>query len=515
MSLQQYIIWTCCLLSLSACRTPSSTSDTLKAANPRISPSFVTAERWREHYVNDLLPFWLHPDAMGNPVGNFPTFRCNDGSGYKLSKPCPELAHSDSWITSELGRNYFRMQSRQIFFYGVGFHLTGDLRLLKLAKAGVEFLQKNALRPDGSLVTYLQDGKPDMLGARTTSQDAAYALMGLGFYYYLTRDAAVLRDILSIKNRIFATYFVQDFFGKGQGLVRWNGQETSPLAQDLTANLDQLNAYMVLLTPLLPEPEKAQWNLEMKQIVQVLRTQFYSKRDKLFLGQLHSKATALPGWGHMDYGHTAKTFWMMNIIAKQTRDAELEQFARNGILSTIKSAYLGKDQSGRSLGYASRPHLWDGMPPRSNAKPINCPTTVKANVNCEQEWWVFAELEQAGMTVALTVPDVGLITDETNQYWLDQMVDHEGKEIWHMLSSPYGKPKFPKAHLWKNGFHTAEHALIGFLTAHWRLGESAPLFFSWTKTPERQAMTAYFYPASVASIENKANAVQLVRFVKR
>lgn len=503
------------LVCLSSCRTPVQSSDQLKAGQSQMSPSFVTAERWREHYLKDLLPYWLHPDALGSPIGNFPTFRCNDGSRFNRNRPCPELAQSDPWITSELGRDYFRMQSRQIFFYGVGFHLTGDLRFLKLAKAGVEFLQKNALRSDGSLVTYLQDGKPDSLGVRTTSQDAAYALMGLGFYYYLTRDAAILRDILKVKEHIFATYFEPDFFGKGLGLVRWNGQDTRPLAQDLTANLDQLNAYMVLVTPLLPDREKAQWNSDMKQIVKVLRTRFYSQRDKLFLGQLHDRTTSRPGWGHMDFGHTAKTFWMMNIIAKQTQDAELEQFSRNGILSTIKSAYLGKDQSGRSLGFASRPHLWEGMPPHSDARPLNCPPIIKASVNCEQEWWVFAELEQAGMTVAMNQRDVGLIMDETNQYWLDQMIDHDGKEIWHMLSSPYGKPKFPKAHLWKNGFHSAEHALIGFLTAHWRVGESAPLYFAWTKTPERHAMTAYFYPATVASVENKANAVQLVRFQKR
>lgn len=35
-----------------------------------------SGEDWLEHYTNDLLPFWDMPDAWGQPVGNFPTFRC-------------------------------------------------------------------------------------------------------------------------------------------------------------------------------------------------------------------------------------------------------------------------------------------------------------------------------------------------------------------------------------------------------------------------------------------------------
>src|SRR3954468_20825648 len=36
--------------------------------------------RWMIHLNRDLLPFWTMPEALGNPVGNFPTYRCNDGS---------------------------------------------------------------------------------------------------------------------------------------------------------------------------------------------------------------------------------------------------------------------------------------------------------------------------------------------------------------------------------------------------------------------------------------------------
>ncbi|HEX7646029.1 MAG TPA: hypothetical protein VF450_01315, partial [Noviherbaspirillum sp.] len=91
---------------------------------------------WLKHARQDLIPYWTQPAAEGDPVGRFPTFRCHDGSAYIATSPCPELSHAPDWIKSELGRNYVRMQSRQVFAYAMAFHLTGDVSLLRLAQAG-------------------------------------------------------------------------------------------------------------------------------------------------------------------------------------------------------------------------------------------------------------------------------------------------------------------------------------------------------------------------------------------
>src|SRR5581483_2601035 len=47
-------------------------------------------ERWLQHLRNDLLPFWTMPSALGKD-GNFPTYRCNDGSLVDPEHVCPEL----------------------------------------------------------------------------------------------------------------------------------------------------------------------------------------------------------------------------------------------------------------------------------------------------------------------------------------------------------------------------------------------------------------------------------------
>ena len=49
-----------------------------------------------------LMPFWTHKDALGSPLGNFPTYHCNDGS---LSN-CNELKDVD------IQSDYLRMKSR-------------------------------------------------------------------------------------------------------------------------------------------------------------------------------------------------------------------------------------------------------------------------------------------------------------------------------------------------------------------------------------------------------------------
>ena len=95
-----------------------------------------TGETWLRHLRADLLPYWAVPEAFGVPVGNFPTFRCNDGRLPDSAAPCPEVQAPPRWIKAEVGRTYVRMQGRQTYAYGVAFHLTGDRKWLDLAKAG-------------------------------------------------------------------------------------------------------------------------------------------------------------------------------------------------------------------------------------------------------------------------------------------------------------------------------------------------------------------------------------------
>src|SRR6202051_2646951 len=60
------------------------------AQDQAASANLPTASQWKQHLERDILPFWQTPAALGTPVGNFPTARCNDGSPVNPQSPCAE-----------------------------------------------------------------------------------------------------------------------------------------------------------------------------------------------------------------------------------------------------------------------------------------------------------------------------------------------------------------------------------------------------------------------------------------
>jgi hypothetical protein len=64
-----------------------------------------TGKEWITHIQNDLLPFWTTPAALGNPIGNFPTFRADDGSVIdinNLPKEVKAIDPSEKWLLNRI-----------------------------------------------------------------------------------------------------------------------------------------------------------------------------------------------------------------------------------------------------------------------------------------------------------------------------------------------------------------------------------------------------------------------------
>lgn len=110
-----------------------------------------------------------------------------------------------------------------------------------------------------------------------TSQDLAYGITGLGMYYFLTHDVGVLHKIIQLKDYIFSVYL-----DDGRGYFTWYPKHTKDPEVQIVAQLDQLYAYMVMLTPTLPQPYKDIWKKDMKKVADILITHFYSERYKFF-----------------------------------------------------------------------------------------------------------------------------------------------------------------------------------------------------------------------------------------
>ena len=443
------------------------------AADPDGLPA---GDRWIQHLREDLLPFWNLPDAWGPPQGNFPTYRCNDGRRYDAVAPCDELRPGRGWGDETPARRWVRMMSRQAYFYGVAFHLTGDPAMLDLARDGVEYLRAHAFERDtGSAVTWLEDGKPGGPPVlERTSQDLAYALVGLAMYHHLTRDPAVLQDIVRLKEHVFREYWDERW-----GMLRWVVADSHDTAeetrQELVAQLDQVNAYLLLLTPALPEPRRSAWKADLVRLARLMREKYFSPAQHMYWGTLHARDSRSPGARHNDFGHSAKALWMTERIGRLAGDDELTRFATAEGTALLRRARLLDGTWG------SRP-LADG------------------SIDAGKEWWIYAELDQLCATLALRDPARAADLATSYAFWLRSMPDHDGHEVWGRVSADGTPDRGLKVHLWKSGYHSAEHALVAYLTTQTLKGQAAVLYFAFRGAPGDYR--PYLFGGKVEAVES-------------
>ncbi len=465
-------------------------------------------QTWIDHLNYDLLPFWTTPEALGEN-GNYPTYRCNDGSLYNSSSPCPELVTAPPSIV-QLDRDYVRSNSRQVFAYGIAYNLTGDSQYLQYAKEGVDYLINNALvnmGTEGAYTYFDQNGNGLPAQEQRISQDLTYALSGLAFFYYLTRDPYVLQHIVNVKDYIFDYYYDEEW-----GLISWSKtsyqdgtmQTVSSEQRELVSQLDQIYAYMMLVTPVLPTDFngvnlKQEWEDDLVHLATIMSEQFYSPDKNLFWGAITDISEKTLETPHTDFGHSIKTLWLIYEIGKLTGNYDLVLFAQEAAPPILEEAYLPDGTWG------SKPML-DGT------------------VNPDKEWWILAELDQVAATFALRDPSYAKYLPNTYAFWLDYIVDHTNHGVWHLLTyndttGTYNVDlTFPKQHSWKNAFHSFEHAMIGYLTGQELHDMDSHLYFAFKDgigTPDVTEIRPYTYAGKVKSMVDVDGGVSITGYGKQ
>ena len=440
-----------------------------------VPAALPAGEAWVSHLSRDLAPFWLRPEALGSPVGAFPTFRCDDGRLVDPELPCGELLLAGPWVTTQLGKEFTRMRSRQAFFYGVAFHLTGEPRYLALAKAGVDHYRTHALdRAARSAVSWWKDGEGRPPVEARNAQDLAYANLGPAFYAYLTRDPDVLADALLLYDGIFARHD-----DPALGMLRWaaGGVGGERARIELVAQLDQVNAYALLLATVAPEPHRSRLRSDLARIARILVDRFWSEELGLFRGTLHDPLDSGLGSRHTDFGHTVKALWMIERTGALLGDPKLSAWARARIPAVLARAYH------------PRYGCW--------ASGVERDGSIDAGVT----WWIAAELDQAAATLALTDRRYTGYLEKTWTCWLDLLVDRENGEVWSWADLDRPERRGAKQHLWKNGYHSAEHALVSYLAAQEVHGRPATLHFALPPSASRGDLRPYLFAGEAASVE--------------
>lgn len=391
-------------------------------------PVSMRASTWKAHLERDLLPFWTTPDALGAPEGNFPTLRTMSG---RAVPGCHRLP---------------RMMGRQVFAYCAGYLVTGDERLLVHARAGVDWLIEHGWdQENGGWHAEL-----DALGHPTGShpkfaQDMAYAAMGLGAYFFVTRDPRAedylkrTHDLMFDPKRFWDAPNQRILDGMDASLKR--EVEQAGGGWELVAMLDQINAYMLLAQPVLTDPaDRERWGRDLVVLGQSIIRNFL--KDGIFWGQKKFVGT---GGRHVDFGHTLKTYWMLRLIDQRLGTRAFTELADREVPGWLKLAY--DPQHG----------LW--------GESMN----GRASANFGSPWWIYAECDQSAATQNLRDHSLMGVLERTEAGWLEHFVDRKYGEVYAGLQ-PDGRPgrDWPESSTskvwdWKNGFHSCEHALVMYI----------------------------------------------------
>jgi len=377
--------------------------------------------------------------------------------------------------------NYVRAHSRLTYAFGIAFHMTGNPHYLEVCRKGALALV-DAM--DGNYGMHVNQGADsgewDTERALRTSQDLAYGLTGLGIYYFLTHDVSILHRIIQLKDYIFKVYM-----DDGRGYLTWYPKHTKDPEVQIVAQLDQLYAYTLMLTPSLPEPYQSIWKKDMKKVVDILITQFYSERYEFFWGVESNPSSMSLGTDHTDFGHSVKTFWVILKVGELLGDPFYIDFARPKIDKILQEAYI------EDTGSWARRYNADG------------------SLDTDKEWWILAELDQACEILAIHDPAYYNYLNKTHRYWLNNMVDHDNGEIWHMVDGATNKPliQYPKAHSWKTSLHSFEHALFGYMTASHIKSEDFKLYYAlpeWERASHYN-LAPYMFFGNIVDIKTVEN----------
>jgi len=474
-------------LVLAALSLPAQLPSTVEALD-----KLHKGEWWLSHIVGDLLPWWNMQTALGTPIGKYPTTRCDDGTLYIVSRPCPEI-RNNSWINPR--NNYIVGISRQVYAYGVIFHVTGDPTWLDYMRAGVNEIRTNwidrehgGMATEWAAATNTYGPKPEW----RDPQQLGYSLLGMSFYYYLTRDPEVLPDILAIKDFIFTRYYNPKL-----GAMQWllePQDATSAESLQLVAQLDQMNTYLVLLAPLLPEPHQSGWLNTLRSLCYIMMGKFYNPQQNLFFLSANKPEDLDPRYTGVDFGHTAKALWMIRNTGLLTGDTDLIAFAETSARRHLDRAFLANNGS------------WAGGLLQGGVTDL------------DKSWWVYCELDQLAGTLALTDPSTARYLPQTHDYWLTYFVDHSTGEVWNGVDGKTNQPlkSLPKQWQWKNGYHSLEHALVSYIVCQQLKGEPVTLYYGFDHLPPDNLVRPYYYTgridASSARPDDRGGSVWQVVF---
>lgn len=441
-------------------------------------PDVLKGDRWRDHYVQDLMPYWTMPEAFGTPEGNFPTYRGMDGTLQGATERRP------------------RMLARQTYAYSVGYMLTGQPRLLQLAHSGARWLMDHAKdEARGGWHARLTSTGEAAGNDPKTAQDTAYCMLGLGAYFFVTRDPEVEAVILETRDLLFSDVYWDAQLNRVKDAVSADLSTEVDVENDggseLVAQLDPINAFLLLTQPVLSDPaRRQQFKEDLRRLADVMVSTFFS--DGIFWG-VHNKQGQYRT-KHVDFGHTLKAYWMILEIDKRLDDHPFQALVLDNVHRIVDLAY---DEPNK---------LW-------SKRPI-----ASTQVDHGSDWWIFAEEDQIAATLNMLdgryIPELSNTADGWLKHYVDDFMQSPGEVIPGITRTGNRVYNWPsadtaKCNQWKNGYHSSEHALVMYLTGRYLEDAQADLHFAVPAADSSsfEARPYFFHGTEVARVEGATLAV--------
>ena len=433
------------------------------AAEPDVPP-VLSGDTWLRHHSDDLMPYWLVPDAFGDPLGNFPSFRDADGH-----------------VTSETTRSASTL-GRGVYGYSLAFMLTGDERFLTYARAGLDWIEAKLEDPvhGGYFAALDAMGEPSESTVTANKDLFDLASVGLGYamYFNVTRDPAAEAKLLQIRDLIFGPYY-DAAANRLKDTLTYDLRtevDTRNNGGDITNYLVPGTAMLLPTIGLLSDPARnVQFRTDLRNITQAL------------IDRHKNSGAANPAERWMFWGRTAR---FNNFNALQTDYGHnIKSYAMvhnaNMLFADRPWSGLAADRT-RMLDRA-----WDNPVGRWNQGPRSF---AIGNDEPDSSWWIHDEADQ--LLAAIDLTDGVTSTERlvrSTQFFLDKYVDHisPAHETWSRIARNPADTSLTKSATGKNMLHNMEHALILYLHGRMLEGRAARLYYAF---PREQALTAETRP---------------------
>jgi len=446
-------------------------------------------DAWLHHMEHDLLRFWTTADALGeDTLGKFPLRMYHDGAGLpRHLREHPEDRSFDG-MKSSLGWVFPVLYSRQSYLYCVGYHLTGDPKLLVYAKTGIDRYLKYCREQNGAFRFWIVN--EDNPQAHSPNYDCvvnSYCLLAPAMYYYLTRDPRMLWVLRQGREFIFRTFTGNNPDWKTLAATDDNMGQTG-----LGIMLDVVNAFMFLATPALVQPERTQWQNDLKRLIDGIAGDLYDPKHHTFYNDMPrwSKPQTAPDYysGGMD----PKAFWYCYLFGNRYGDSSLVRFG-------LENGRIAEERF-----HIPETGMW-----AANAFPDGSRDRISS-------YWCYNEMDQLLSTLAIADPSYAKRLPLAYRRYFERFVDTLYGGVYHIVNDP-GQPadRQLKGDHWKRDYHTSEHALVGYITSYAIRKQPVALYYAFRDSvPDTSTITPCHYNGRISAVEDlgKMKETGLVKY---